>query len=123
VIRIPVSAVVTGELTVAPEAIEVKAGEAPETRYMLIALRRGGKPVPFELEAVRAPQGADIEVATRPVGRGAYRVRVRGVHANAGIRNKALVLETDIEGHASVEVPFRVHGQPGEEESVGRRAE
>jgi len=119
ILRIPVSAVITGDLSLTPDVIMIDPMEPVATRHMMVALRRDGQPVPFKLTRVQSLLEQEMQINHRPMGQGAYQIRVANLQVADLPEGQALVIETDLAEYPRVVVPLVLQPTQKSEEHAG----
>jgi len=119
VLRVPLSAVVAGELSYVPEKILLMdRGGKPVTRYVVVSRGQAAKKdAPFKITGVQTPS-ADIKAEVQAVGKHGYRVRLSDVVAEPSLDGEPLRITTDVESMPEIVIPFEVEQGAEPEEAV-----
>ena len=102
---IPVSAIVAGDLIVAP--LDITLVEQPDqsvTRYVIV---RSGNDKAFEVKTVEPPDPT-ITVQISPFGGNGYRIQLDNIKPTHALDGKILKLTTSVEAMKEISVPFHV---------------
>lgn len=104
---VPVSAIVAGDLIVAPQDITLSAQpDQTVTRYVIV---RSGNNTPFEIKSVETPD-ASITYQIFPFGVNGFRIQLDNIKPTRELDGKSLKVNTSVESMPEITVPFHVVG-------------
>lgn len=104
---IPVAAIITGDLIVAPQDLTIQAQpDQTVTRYLIV---RSANNAPFEVKSVETPD-ASITYQVFPFGVNGYRIQLDNIKATHELDGKSVKVTTSVESMKEITVPFHIVG-------------
>ena len=105
-IQVRITGQILGDLDIIPRELNITDTGDPGRKIMQYARISAGRIQEFEvLEATTDVEGVTIEIIPR--GENNFQLKIENIPTTEAIKDKSIVLKTDIESTPTIEIPFR----------------